>query len=320
MSRHGLLTKIEQAWRDHTASKFDRRGRHVATPRKYSWASTVRTCTRRMALDLKFPGDAFGEISMESMFRMNRGKMLEEHIYLPALQHVGAWCDPPFQVIGGQEHFEIFDLGVKLYSGKIDGRIQCDGETPVFEIKAGEAVSRVHCFEDFSRSIWTRHMPDQLLLYLYRFGELWGFFLIDSPAGPRFIEVVLEDHLDRVQECLDKARAAVAVVRDGAPLPDCTQDRHLCSVCPHNGRNCTPPLDMPGLKVIYDEGLEGALLARESNAAAAKMFKTAHETVRQKLKGVNQVLVGDFYITGKESGNNGWRTKISKLPTHGEAS
>lgn len=311
------LQRIEEAWSRYTASKFDQSGADDHTPpRGHVWASGIRRCGRRMALDLLYPGDAWGELDQGGMRRMLRGRHIEEHYYLPTLFHVGAWSDPPFTVIHGQKSFAIRDLGKKIMTGRIDGRLEIHGQRPVFEIKSGAAVQNIRCFEDFAKSRWTESMPDQLLSYLYEFSEPWGFFILDTPAGPRFIYVPLEENLERVQGVLSRSRAAVEAV-EGGELPPHIEDSHACGGCPHLGRNCAPPLFDGGLKVLDDPLLERALHARDSHAEGHRLWSAADKAIKKRLRGVDQVMCGPFYITGRKTGQ-GWRSTVTKLDPEGE--
>jgi hypothetical protein len=189
-----------------------------------------------------------------------------------------------------------------IISGKIDGQISFNSIEirPVLEFKSGESVKQIKTLEDFARSRWTRSMPDQLLTYQLAEGEPLGLLVLDQPAGPRLIPLVLEEHLERAERFLAKAEAAVAHRFDQGTIPDFVQDLSECRNCDHFGKSCHPPVDFgEGLRVFDDPELVDAAEIREANAAAAKAFKDADKRLKEALHGVEYGQVGDFEVTGK---------------------
>lgn len=292
-----LLAQVEGAWREHLRAD---RSDPSPDPRDYVWASQRRACVRRMALDLMHPEerDEFGDDTLE---RFAQGNAVEREVYARLMQ-IGPRCSPPFDVIEGQRHFTVRDRdGSKLITGRIDGRLHFPetGERPVFEIKAGTAIKRVERLEDFDRSPWTRHMPDQLLAYLLAEGEPWGFFVLAPWGGvPRFIRVDLERHLTRAEAFLQDARQAIDARFGRSDLPLMTDDRGECRRCPHLGRSCVPQLDYEGAKVITDPRLIELAETREKTAGAAKDHARADRELKAALRGTESALLGDFQVTG----------------------
>ena len=290
------LGALEAAWTAHL-----RAGRwEGGAPRTYVYASGRRDCKRAMALDLLHPED-WPVPAPDALERMERGKEREASI-VARLQQIGPRCPVPFQVIEGQHRFEVKDRdGTVLIVGKIDGRLRfATREQPVFEIKSGESFRRIETLEDFERSPWTRHAPDQLLSYLLAEGEPWGFFVIDRPGLPKLIRVDLEDHLDRAEAFLQEARLAIDAKAGKVPMPPFTQDAGSCRRCSHYGKSCAPPLDFgEGAAMITDERLIDLAEVRERSAEAHQEYEEADKELKAALRGIELGVLGPFLVSGK---------------------
>lgn len=272
--------------------------------RKYVYASGRRLCTRSMALDLLFP-EEWNEPDADGMERMRRGKEREEAIN-DRLRAISRKAELEFEISSQQERFEIRDRsGRVVIVGKIDGRIKLKAEKVdgVYEVKSGESWRGVTRLDDLERSPWTRHALDQLLSYLYAKSLPWGVLIIDKPGMPVFLEVRLEDHLDRVEAFLQQATIAVDVLEGKADLPTFTQDAGECRRCCHYGKSCAPPiLGGLGLSVITDERLIQLAEVRDKNLEAHEEFARADAELKKSLRGTELAVMGDFQIKGKWSG------------------
>jgi hypothetical protein len=291
-----IAETLETAWRE-----WLRAGRRSgAFTRTYLWASGRRDCLRRMALDLIHPEDQ-EEFTDDALARFKRGEEREQAV-VASLFQIGPRSIPSFQVVGGQERFEIKDRdGTILITGKVDGRLQFSDRKaiPVFEVKSGQTVANVDSLEDLDRSHWTRHHLDQLLSYLLAKSEADGIFIIDRPGMPKFLDVHLEDHLHRAESFLTEARIAIDA-KNGGPLPDFHQDLSVCKFCPHLGKSCAPPLDYgAGLRIITDERLVQAAEVIAADQESSKRFDRADKALKEALRGIPQAIVGPLVVRGK---------------------
>lgn len=293
-----LIAALSEAWKSELRkSRFSGSG-----PRSYVYASGIRSCTRAMALDILHPEDQ-GQPDEEALARMQKGKEREDDI-LAWLMKIGPRCSPAFKVIEGQRRFEIKDRdGTILVVGKVDCRLQFEnGEKPFVEVKSGEGVRRIECLEDFDRSPWTRHMPDQLLSYLFAENQPWGVFVLDRPGFPKFIRVPLMDNLARVERTLGRVRRALDVRLLDAPLPEFTEDRAECKRCPHLKKSCDPPFDFgPGVPILTDPALIEAAVTREATREAHEQYEAADKHLKEALRGTENALFGDYQAIGKWS-------------------
>lgn len=291
-----LSETLDAAWRAYLRSER-RTGKIIRT---HVWASMERECTRAMALDLLHPEDQ-PEWSDEQLGRFKRGNERERSV-MAMLGQIGPEHRPPFEVIGGQESFEVTDRdGTLLITGKIDGRLRmADGRRPIVEVKSGDSVRNIERFEDFERSPWTRKMPAQLLTYMLAKNEPDGLFIIDKPGIPTFIEVRLLDHLERPERFLQKARIAVDARFGRAPLPDFIDRPEECRRCDHFGKTCAPPVTLgDALSLVTDEYLIAAAETKKATQEAANANEKATETLKKALRGIPEALVGPYVVRGK---------------------
>ncbi len=309
------LEVLQDAWTAYTQSQFGVDPTDQE-PRERIWASQFRTCTRRMALDLLYPHHSF-DPDLEGMERMLRGHE-REHSLIARLHQVGPRAVPPFEVIEQQQRFVVKDRdGTPLVSGKKDATVSWGRGGPrlVMEAKSGMAILRVSTFPDFENSPWTRHMPDQLLTYLFANDEPQGFFALDHVDGPHWIHVDLEEHLERVESRLCQAREAIdsshQVLDGDNRLPPVIDDAEECRRCPHFGRSCAPGVSYgPGLVVIRDEELEALLVRRRQHETAGRAFVSADSALKKRVKAKVETgvplnaLVGPFELRGVWGGHS----------------
>lgn len=129
-----------------------------------------------------------------------------------------------------------------------------------------------------------------------------GFFFLDKPGMPLPIELRLEDddHLERAEQFMQRAEAAVAARFNEAPLPGFTDNRELCLRCPHRGKSCAPPLDFgEGAVIITDERLIAAAYTHEATKADYDAYQDAHKILSKALRGVMLGTLGPYEIQGK---------------------
>lgn len=289
---------VSEAWVGKLRADRNTGGARAA--RTYVYASGIKSCVRSMALDLTNPEDQ-APFTDDALARMKKGEEREASI-VAWLHQIGPRSSPPFKVIEGQRRFEIKDRdGQILIVGKVDCRLDFGGgRKPFVEVKSGESVRNVDSFEAFDRSPWTRHMPDQLLSYLFAENEPVGIFVLDRPGLPAFVTVRLDDHLERVERVLGNVRRAVDVKAIDAPLPPFITDAAECRRCHHFKKSCTPPIDYgPGVTMVTDPVLIEAAATRDRTRAAADEYEAADKRLKEALRGVEAAIVGDYMATGK---------------------
>lgn len=310
-----ILEQFRTGW---AAFLGGRHGRPVDdTPRDYLWASRISDCARQMALGLMHPEEDI--LPVEAYERVDRGKRIEQAL-TARLQLAGQHGD--FEVTGQQEHIEIRDRdGTKLCTGRIDGRIAMGKRSVPFEVKSGQSVQRVSKLEDLDESVWTENYIDQILIYCWAKGEPVGLLILDVPSGLTVLPIVVEDHMDRLEQRLTQMRAAIDARFGRAALPAPTRRKELCDKCPHYGRSCAPGTDYgAGLKVVADRPeLEEELDKRARTKQDRKIYDKAHKKVRRMLDDdkfeILQVGAHQIECSVTRAGNKRYKFKAAPSPS-----
>lgn len=302
MNPSEIATNIHKAW-----SEFVEKDQSAPSKRPYVYASSHWDCLRRMVLDMTH-GDKLPSFDAETLARFRRGNDRERDL-VADLKRIGRNSEPPFEVIGEQERFELKDReGRTVIVGKKDCSLKFghNGENPPVEVKSWSPnlTARIKTFEDCFISPWTRKGAFQLLAYLFGTGEPYGFLLLDKSGLPSLIPVELNDtNLERMESFLSRATRAMDH-KEADTLPDYHDEPAECKRCSHFGVNCSPPLKYEGASIITDEILHQELEERSEHEESAKKFKALDASVKAKLRGVENAVAGDFLIQGA------WQRKI----------
>lgn len=295
---------IETSW-----AAFLERERRPSSPHPYVYASSWRPCVRRMVLDMTAP-DQVAPFNAQVLARFRRGDDRERDL-LADLSRIGRDADPAFKVVGQQERFELKDRqGRVAIVGKVDARLQLAGTgvSAPLEVKAWgpHLVDRIERFEDLFENPWTRSGGFQLLSYLFGANEPYGFILLDRAGLPLPIPVELDAHLDRMEDFLTRAEAAIDHQRAGTLPAFLVGDAAECQRCPYYGGVCNPPLMAGDIQVLTDPELEAMLERREQLRPSGLEYARLDKTVKDRLRGIENGIAGAFAISGK------W-TKLSRL-------
>jgi len=290
-----IAASIGKAWERHLL-----KSRSAPGKRPYVYASAYSECDRRMALEM-VAGDQQPSFDADTLARFERGNDRERDLLL-ALTRVGREHEPPFEVQSQQERFELLDHKERVaIVGKVDARLRFPwGSSAPLEVKAWSPylTANIRTFEDLFRSPWTLRGAYQLLAYLLGSNEPVGFLLLDRSGLPTLIPVELYPNLERIEKFLTKAELALDH-KDTRTLPDFINDPAECKRCPFYGSVCNPPLYHAGAQLVIDPDLEAALERREELKAAADEFDGLDKQVKEKLRGTETAVAGNFLIKGK---------------------
>jgi hypothetical protein len=324
------VEKLREGWRQHVAANQARERSKTAPP--YLYASGWHPCDRKLALDLIAPEDR-EEFGHETLERFDRGVEIER-MMVARLMRAGAFAG--FQVEAGQKRYEILGRDLRhddgrlipVIVGKIDGMIRFgdDVRRPIpFDVKSGISVQHCRTVEDLRAGRWTRGMLYQLVAYCYAEAAEVGLLVIDKPAGPEFIEVRLENHLEEMEEFLAAAEVAVLCQAERQPTtnhrpepalrpPDragsgtiydhllaFVEDRSECFTCDHRGKSCNPPMEAQlGYRVINDEEVRELAETVTRLAESGREFNKADRAIKKKLRGVELgSICGEYDVVGK---------------------
>ena len=279
----------------------------MSSKRPYCYAGSYEECTRKLALYMT-DGDKIPPFEVETLAKFHRGNDRERNLKID-LVRVGQICEPKFEVIGQQERFEIKDRsGRVVIVGKFDARLQFGkGCAPPLEIKDWNEnlTARIETFEDCFRSPWTKKGAYQLLSYLYGSGEPFGFLLLGKSGLPALLPVTLTDHLERVEEFLQKAETAVDMKDQqeaGYPweIPHYAADQSECKRCPFMGSVCNPPISTgQGAQIFTDPEEEQKLLRMLELEPLGEEYADLEAWAKKRYRGVEMGLAGSVLVTGK---------------------
>jgi len=287
--------------------------------RRYVYASSWSACTRQIALDLIFP-ETKPQFSADTLANFRRGKDRARDIKAD-MTRMGRECNPPFDVVGAEERFELRDKKSRVcIVGKVDFRLKFEGRkgsAPV-ETKSyhPNMTQGVNSFEDMFRNRWLRKGAFQLLAYMLATNEPLGYMLLDRPGIPKILEVRLFEWLDRIEDFLQRAEKAMDTLHDHlhakqaestgihdlpVQMPPFIEDPSECRVCSHFGVTCNPPLSYPGTRIFTDEE---AILKTERFATLDAMpeieeHQALEKYVKKTFRGVLSAICGKCSVTGK---------------------
>ena len=283
--------------------------------REHVWASEWHPCVRNLFYKMTAT-DVIPEHSTETKARFLRGEQREADVR-HLVEMAGRYSDPTFSVEGTQERIEIVGRsGRPVITGKKDFDIVLDGQRIPSEIKSWpEMHKRIFTVDDLALSPWTRGAEMQILSYMYARNLPLGFLILDTHTLPRFIEVRLEDRLEKMERFLADAETATDAVRFGI-APEFINDPAECRRCPFFGRACSPPLDFgPGAAILTDDILLQHLQRRQELSEPAKEFERLDRSVKDRLQNIPLGVAGDFLVEGKAVQRKEYTVKASEFWT-----
>lgn len=323
---------IKNAWLEHVRANQARERSTTAPP--YVYASAWHPCDRKLALDLLAPEDR-GEFEDGTLERFDRGLEIER-MMVARLSLAGRYGQ--FTVEASQKRYEIMGRNLRaavphrdllpVIVGKIDGLIRFYDATdrPIpFDIKSGAAVQHADSVEKLLEGRWTRGMVYQLLAYCYGENAELGLLIIDKPAGPTFIEIRLEDHLDKMEAFIMAAELAVATKLEREPtslgptskierlearteigdikdsLPPFIDELGECFTCDHYKKSCEPPIKTDGsFEVITDPSIIEMAGRVLELGDLGKEYNRKDKKIKARLRGIEAGSIGgEFDFTGK---------------------
>lgn len=295
---------VERAW-----EAFLLADRRSPSPHPdYVYASAYRVCDRRMVYELTIP-DQQPPFDAFTLARFRRGNDRERDL-LADLSRIGRDAEPAFKVVGQQDAFKVRDRrGRQVISGKVDAFLEIDRSglshrstwrAPI-EVKAWSPniVDRIETFADVFENVWTRSGGYQLLSYLYGHAHPAGFLLLDRSGLPKLLPIVLDEHLERMEEFLTKAERVVDHALAGTLPPFLQNDPNECKRCPFYSSPCQPDLSAKNVDVLTDPELEADLHRWHELKPAGKEWSNLDQRIKTRLRGVESAIAGPFSISGK---------------------
>lgn len=197
--------------------------------------------------------------------------------------------------------------GRVVISGRVDYVLVHEGQKIPLEAKDVETwmFENLNTYEDLDRFKWTRKWRGQILVYLLqknlpgREPVPEGAVLLHSRGRLKFIDVVLEDHLEDAEGALRAAESVARAVVDATP-PPFAKDPTVCRGCWAFGRVCNPPVEEQGAAVLDTDGELYALLAERSDTQEAhRRYEAADKRAKEIVKAleVDAAICGEYAIS-----------------------
>jgi len=277
-------------------------------PATYVYASQWRACTRRMAIDVAWGHEA-PPWPAEALARMRRGKEREVDLRV-RLERAGKLSDPKFEVVGGEERFELKGKsGRVVLAGRTDCTVKQGEDTFKVEIKSLSpfVAAKIKTPEDFEQFWWTRPYPYQMRAYQLGSNTRFGLWVLDRGGLPDLMlsDLYAENNLQKAEEFLAAAELASETgvlyreTGDVSILPEFATDAAECARCPYFGNRCQPPLEAQGPALGLAEELVEAERIYWETILAHKQHEAAAETLKDwaKASGSDLAVVGDTILS-----------------------
>ena len=165
---------------------------------------------------------------------------------------------------------------------------------------------------------WVKKWIAQISLYCWMRNKEIGIVHLRSLKRWRNIVVSIldKDVIDFIHSLIENLKKVNEHIKNGT-LPDRIKyEPSICKNC--NAKSiCLPDEQLSDGEVIIDEKLEKKLARRDELISLQKEYESLDKEIKEIFKGRNNVLVGNFIITGKQTKAGHWTTKIGKVGENG---
>lgn len=286
--------KIAKAIQEKWDAALEAERQREPAPHPFNWASELEHPCERFLTLVRLKWRERKPKSVEALYRITEGQS-NEALLRQELDRLG------FPLLEGQKRVEWPALQIV---GRIDGKIQYDGDRIPVEIKwispfLYDEAQSIKAIKE-SPSYWVRRIGAQLNLYLLLEGEEEGLLIIKTAARrPRLIEVTLD--LEWAESIISKAERINKYVAENKIPEPIEWNSSLCDRCDMN-HICLPikpslqddiPADLePKLKRY----LELKEIVKEFEALEAELIGSKKEP--GLLYGKNAI-IGDFIVESR---------------------
>ncbi len=205
--------------------------------------------------------------------------------------------------------------------GKIDLFLRYSGVQIPCEAKSmsSYAFNSINRWEDMlvSKSSFHRCYPYQLVTYLHACNKSkWGLFVLkDKQSGK--IKLIKMPYSDQMIEEIQNRVLVVSKLfqkKQGDLEQMKVKDPLWCGRCDFRFQ-CLGNDGEKMVPLLEDAELEALLLRREELKPFNSEYDKIDKNVKLALKGKEEVLIGDFLVTGKETERNGYVVEPTKFWT-----
>jgi len=199
-------------------------------------------------------------------------------------------------------------------TGHIDGKVVLsDTEAIPIECKslAPHIWEQIHTLEDLLQSDkpWLRKYPTQMYLYVVLSNVDHGLLILKNKSTGQLkeLDVTLDfDYTEGILQKLERVNAHVAAGTIPEPIP---YEENICERCPFFQTTCLVEVTRTALSLSEDTDLAKNLARREELKPLATEYDKLDREVKEKLKGQEKVLCGEYLILGKSITRKGYKVK-----------
>ena len=246
----------------------------------------------------------------------------QERIVLRDLEDAG------WKIIEQQRDFHWPELQL---SAHLDGKVLIEAadappEAAPIEVKsmAPHLWEKTNTLEDMRNAPqpWMQKYPAQITLYDLLANAPRGFLILKNKSTGHLKEIEVPLDYEYGESLLKKCERVNVHVKNGT-IPDPIQyDDQICGRCPFL-HICLPEMKRDSMDLRTDPELECQLTRRAELAPLAKEYKDLDEEVKTAVKEQDNILIGDWLITGKwihkmasqkpPKATTYWQTKIQDM-------
>lgn len=235
------------------------------------------------------------------------------------LSIIGEESDPSFRLVGQQIPTNDKMLNTLKISGHIDGYLQEKSDdqwktVSVYDVKTSSPniFRSIEGYDSLKRYQWTRAYRGQLFLYALAHGidqctlifvnksNLWDIKILHFPLDYEYAERLLQ-----------KAARINEAIEAGEP-PEGVNQPAVCERCQWLAYCCPELAPTGNLKILDNDELEAILERMEELSGEAGEYRDLEKQRDALLTKGQDIAVGRFLITWKQSSNGAWRKHIMR--------
>lgn len=260
----------------------------------------------------KWNEQSLHDISLQYIFE--EGK-LQEIAVLKTLAEAGVI------VVEQQRPFEWKKYNI---TGHIDGKVLFNNQAYPLEIKSMAPFSwqKINTVEDLlcNKMFYYQKYVAQLTLYMLMDNKDKGYFLLKNKSTGQLKEIEVDLDYDYAESILQKIKRVNEHIKNNTVPEPIDFDDNTCGRCNFAHICCNDAISEP-LKFIEDPDFEDELDRREELKPASAEYNKLNKYIGSKLKNIDKILVGNYYITGKLVNRKGytvekseyWQSTIKKI-------
>ncbi len=213
------------------------------------------------------------------------------------------------------EQQRAFEWKEHLLTGHIDGKVMVDGEVMPIEIKsmAPWIFDKTDTLEDMltSKQFWVRKYPAQMQMYLLMDEKEHGLFLLKNKSTGRLKEIPINLDYSYAEMLVQKAETVNGAVHDKKTPPPID----WCDICEKCGFRhiCLQEVVRKEIEFVVDQELEEQINGYHELKPWHKQWVDLDEILKEKLRGVEKCVVGEWLVMGRKYGEKGWKISYQKL-------